>query len=173
MPPLSRWQYPSCFRKGQIRQLLRALTVYFYVSSSFLVVWAVDGQRVIQRIPNQFTILVCSSAFLAPNTFTCSPRYFQNHLRKISTFIYTIFKKLSWLTFHFIMCVCVVVGRGNGQGKIISSSMKTSKFFLHGSEGLVMAAVNFYQVGRALPPAPFARHHTGTDGTEWVKTTAI
>lgn len=58
MSPLSSWQYPSCFRKGQIRQLLRTLTAYFYVSSSSLVVWAVDGRRTIHRILKHFTIFV-------------------------------------------------------------------------------------------------------------------
>lgn len=56
MSPVSSWRYSSYFRKGQIRQLLRTLTAYFYVSSSSLVVWAVDGQRAIQEFQNSLSL---------------------------------------------------------------------------------------------------------------------
>lgn len=97
MSPVSSWQYPSCFRKGQIRQLLRTLTAYFYVSSSSLVVWAVDGQRGIHRIPNHFTIFVA----LDISKITSEKK------KKKPTSIYIIFKKFSWFTFHFIVCMCI------------------------------------------------------------------
>lgn len=152
MSPLSSWQYPSCFRKGQIRQLLRTLTAYFYVSSSSLVVWAVDGRRTIHRILKHFTIFV---SYIFPK----SPQ----KKKSTSISISIIFKKVTWLTFHFIMCACAVTGRGNDPGKIASWSIKTSTFFGHGSEEIMVAVVNFYQSGSALSPAPFARHYSGTD----------
>lgn len=149
MSPLSSWQYSSCFRKGQIRQLLRTLTDYFYVSSSSLVVWAVDGQRAIHRIPKQFTIFVS----LDISKITSEKR---------STFIYIICKKLSWPTIHFIMRVCAVIGRANGSGKITSWSIKTSRVFLHGSEDIMMAVVNFYQASSALSSLPLLPDPTQT-----------
>lgn len=153
MSPLSSWQYPSCFRKGQIRQLLRTLTAYFYVSSSSLVVWAVDGQRTIHRILKQFTISV---SYIFPK----SPQ------KKKSTSIYSIFKKVTWLTFHFIMCACAVTGRGNGPGKIASWSIKTSTFFRHGSEEDYGGCCEFLSNWQCSFPCPFCqtllRHRQGT-----------
>lgn len=67
------------------------------------------------------------------------------------------------------MCMC-----SHRKGEWSREDKDINIFFLHGSEEIMVAVVNFYQDGSALSPVPFARHYSDTDREQAeLKNTAI
>lgn len=150
MSPLSSWQYPSCFRKGQIRQLLRTLTDYFYVSSSSLV-------SLSTRWPESYTQNSKTVCCLYPS------RYFQNHLRNKKIYFHLYYFQKIVMTYFPFYNMCHRKGEWSREDKDIN-------FFPSRIWGDFGGRCEFLSRWQCSFPCPFCqtllRHR---QGTSWVK----